>query len=156
MTAPSTAREALIAEALGETAQLLDRVERLVPAMMRAQKALAQANTDLVHSINVMGRATSAVTGQAQTKAVEHIAKRTNELTLVALNQQSEAMKQAARAAFGAEADSTVHRLNASLLNAVERTERSNRPWDAWLTHAAAVLTASAVTCALTLYFWPR
>jgi hypothetical protein len=156
VTAPSTAREALIAEALGETAQLLDRVERLVPAMMRAQKALTQANTDLVHSINVMGRATSAVTSQAQTKAVEHIAKRTNEMTLVALNQQAEAMKQAARAAFSQEADGTVRKLNASLLNAVERIEKSNRPWDAWLTHAAAAVMAWAATFALVLYFLQR
>ena len=38
MNPPSTAREALIAEALGDVARLIDRVEALTPAMDKARQ----------------------------------------------------------------------------------------------------------------------
>lgn len=49
MNRPTTTREALIAEALGDMAQLVDRIEALAPAMDETRRALAQASADLTH-----------------------------------------------------------------------------------------------------------
>ena len=47
MSRTNTAREALIAEALGDVARLLDRLEALMPALDEAQRAQRQASKAL-------------------------------------------------------------------------------------------------------------
>ena len=47
---PGTAREALIAEAIGDLARLLDRAEALQPAMLESSRALIEARAQLADS----------------------------------------------------------------------------------------------------------
>ena len=58
-------------------------------------------------------------------------------------------MADAARVAFGAQLGATLQRLESALQPLIERRER---PWERWLTHAAAAAAASAATWMLTTY----
>ena len=149
MNPPSTAREALIAEALGDVARLIDRVEALTPAMDRARQALAQANAQWVHRVIGFEGRMAAITENAKTKAIEHIARRTDEVARRSLDQQTLAMTEAARALFNAELGQALQRITTSLQPLVERVER---PWELWLTYAATAAAASAATWAVTIY----
>lgn len=153
MTEPSTAREALIVEAIGEVAKLLDRIEAVAPAMDEAGRAFQQARLDLSEQVTDFERRMTAATQFAKTEVVKHIAARTEDATRRSVDQQSRAMADAARIAFGAELGATMQRLQATLQPLLERRDRR---WDSWLTHAAASGVAAAATWALALYVFPR
>ena len=48
---PSTAREALIVETLGEVAALIDRVEAVAPSMDASRQTLVQASAELASAV---------------------------------------------------------------------------------------------------------
>jgi hypothetical protein len=143
MNAPSTAREALIVEALGDVAALLDRVEALTFSMEAARLALDNAGSELSNRLKDFEAEVSAVTQQVKLKAVEHIARRVGEATNIAIETQTCAMNSAARLAFSAQVDSNLARLISSLQQVLQRVDR---PWDLWLTHAATAATSTGVT----------
>jgi hypothetical protein len=136
---PSTAREALIVEAIGDVAQLIDRAEALTRAMEQSRQTLVQAGAQLESRM-------AAITDNAEIKAVQHIARRTNELTLRLRDEQTRAMAEAARSLFAIELGPTLQRLAVPLQHLLER------PWDHWLTHAATAAVASAATWVLAVY----
>jgi cell division septum initiation protein DivIVA len=153
MSDPATAREALIAEAIGDVARLLDRVEAVVPALHEACRALEQARLELDEHLTAFERRLAATTQLAKNEVVRHIGARTDEAARRSIDLQSRAMADAARVAFGAELGATMQRLQALLQPLVER----RRPrWEPWLTHAAAVAVASAATWAVTLMLGHR
>jgi len=143
MNAPSTAREALIVEALGDVAALLDRVEALTSSMEAARLALDNAGSELGNRLKDFEAEVSAVTQQVKLKAVEHIARRVGETTNIAIEKQTRAMNSAARLAFSAQVDSNLARLISSLQQVLQRVDR---PWDLWLTHAATAATSTGMT----------
>jgi hypothetical protein len=153
VTQPSTAREALIVEALGEIARLVDRVEALAPVMNDAQRAVVQASDQLLHRVVAFEARMATITENAKNKTVEHIARRTDQLARQSLAQQTQAMTESARAICNAEIGTTLQRLASSVHTLAERVERAERPWLCWLTHAAtAAVSACATTIALTVY----
>jgi len=143
MNRPSTAREALIVEALGEVASLLDRVESLTSSMEAGRLALANASAELDHRLKDFQGATTAMTQQVQARAIDHIVRRTGKATTDSIEAQARAMSSAARLAFSTQVDSTLGRLNQSLHEAVHRVDR---PWDLWLTHAATAAVSAVLT----------
>lgn len=149
MNPPTTAREALIAEALGDVAALIDRVEALAPAMAEARLRLVQASADLVRQAETFDRRMHALAEGAKTECVRHIARRTEELTRQSLDTQSRAMTEAARALFMSEIHPALQRLAMPLQGMVARLDR---PWQSWLTHVATAAVASLMTGALFLY----
>ncbi len=150
MTQPTTAREALIAEALGEVARLLDRVEALTPALHEATQAMTRASDELGGKLGAFDHRMTAISENAKTVVLEHITRRSNELTRRSLDEQSQAMSNAARTLFATEFGASQRRL-AALLQPV--AERLQRPWDSWLMHAATAAAASAATWAAA-YVW--
>lgn len=149
MNRPTTAREALIVEAIGDVSRLLDRIESLTPAMEGARQALVQAHAELGHRVLAFESRMSAITENAKTKAVEYIARRTDEVARRSIEDQTRSMTEAARALFNTEVGPTLHQLASSLQRLVDRV---NRPWELWLTHAATAAVSSAVTSALAVY----
>jgi len=143
MTGPSTAREALILEALGEVAVLLDRVESLNLSMETHRLGLLGANTELAERLKAFEAGMSSITQNVKARAVEHILRRTSEVTSLSVETQARAMAAAARLAFSAQVDSNLTRLASSLQQAIQRVDR---PWDLWLTHAATAVVSAAVT----------
>jgi hypothetical protein len=153
VTQPSTAREALIVEALGDIAQLVDRVEALAPVINDAQRTVVQASDHLLHRVVAFEAHMATITENAKNKTVEHIARRTDQLARQSLAQQTQAMTESARAICNAEIGTTLQRLASSVHTLAERVERAERPWLSWLTHAAtAAVSACATTIALTVY----
>jgi len=153
MNPPSTAREALIVEAIGEVAQLLQRVEALRAALDETCQALLQASTTLENHVAGFERRMAAITENAKTQAVRYMAARTVEATRRSIDLQSRAMADAARVAFGAELGATMQRLQAMVRPLLEARERR---WERWLTHAAAATASSAATWAIAIHLSPR
>ena len=73
MNRPTTAREALIVEALGDVARLLDRIESMTPAMDTTRRALVRANADLGDRVNAFESHMTALTENATLKTVEFV-----------------------------------------------------------------------------------
>lgn len=153
MTDPATAREALIVEAIGDVAKLIREVEALAPALDETCQALQQANTSLRDELTGFENRIAAITENAKTQTVKHLAARADEATRRSIDQQSRAMADAARVAFGAELGATMQRLQATLQPLIERPQRR---WERWLTHVAAAAAAAAATWLLALHVGPR
>ena len=149
MTHPSTTREVLIVEALGEAAKLIRQVEALAPALDQSRQALADAHSGLSGQLAEFETQVLALTEKAKVVAVKHVLMRTQEAARQSADLQSRAMADAARVAFGADLGATLQRLQS--LHA-----RPGPRWEPWLTHAAAAATASAATWTLAITLWPR
>ena len=143
MSEPTTAREALIVEALGEVALLLDRVESVTSSLEVGRLGLANASAGLDSRLKAFEAGTAAVAQQVQAKAIEHIVRRTAQATIDAIELQARAMTAAARLAFSSEVDSNLARLTRSLQQVLHWVDR---PWDLWLTHAATAAVSAAFT----------
>ena len=149
MNAPTTAREALIAEAIGDVARLIDRVELLVPALDRARLALAEADAALVARVDALDGRMVAITENAKKKTVEHLARHADAVAVRSTEHQTRVMAEAARAIFAKEVEPVLQRLASSLQRLVEQAER---PWARWLVHAATVTASCVVTWAAALF----
>ena len=151
MTHPSTTREALLVEALGEAAKLIRQVEALVPTLDRSRQALVDAHRGLAGQLAAFEAQVTTLTGKAKVQAVTHIAARTDEAARRSINLQARAMADAARVAFADEVGASLQPLQYSIHRLLERP----RPgWEPWLTHAAAAATGSAVTMMVTVLLW--
>lgn len=153
MNRPSTAREALIVEAIGEVAALIDRVDAVAPSIDAARLSLVQASAKLDGQLVAFENRVTAITENAKVQAVQHIASRANQVARSSLDAQTRAMEDAARALFSSEVGPTLQRLIVPLQNLAERCDR---PWERWLTHAATAAVASAITWAMAAYLWAR
>lgn len=146
---PSTPREVLIVEALGEAAKLIRQVEALAPALDQSRQALADAHSGLSGQLAAFEAQVLALTEKAKVVAVKHVMTRTEEAARQSADLQSRAMADAARVAFGADIGAALQRLQSL-------HERPGPRWEPWLTHAAAAATASAATWTLAITLWPR
>ena len=153
MTEPTTAREALIVEAVGEVARLIQQVEALGPALNRMCQALGVADTQLRNELAAFERRMVAIAESAQTRTVQHLTARANEATRRSIEMQSRAMADAAREAFGAEIGATLQRLQ-HVMRA--HAEHHRWRWEGWLMHAAVAAAASALTWTLAVGPWAR
>jgi hypothetical protein len=155
MTSPTTAREALIAEAIGEVAELVGRVEALMPALDSASHALLEADAQLRDHLSGLERRMAAITEKAKDQTARHIAECADQATRRSMDQQSRAMADAARVAFGAEIGATMQRLHSTLEPLL--SPRKHGPlWGRWLSHAATAAAASALTWALAAHVGVR
>jgi hypothetical protein len=148
--APGSAREALIVEAIGDVAGLLDRVEALVPALEASRQAAADAGSQLVRQLEALEEHMAAVTETARTRVVQHIVRRTEEAARRAQELQSRAIAEAAREVFRIEVERSLQRLAAAAQAASLRT---SAVWETWATHAAAAVVAAATTWMLMVWF---
>jgi hypothetical protein len=147
----TTAREALIAEVIGDVARLLDRVDALAPVILEAERSLLAATERLDDQIHSFETRMTTIIENAKVQAVNHIVRRTAEVAGRAADAQRRAMEEAASALFKAQVESSLQRLVASLRHLLERADR---PWDCWMTHAATAVVASATT--LVVATWLR
>ena len=149
MNTPGSAREALIAEAIGDLGLLIDRAEALRTAMAQSRQSLVDAHAQLADQLAAFEAHVTALTERAKVLAVKHILARTEEAARRSIEEQSRAMADAARVAFGAELGAMMQRLQSALQPLIERRERR---WDSWLTHATVAAVASTLTWVLTAW----
>ncbi|HET8745960.1 MAG TPA: hypothetical protein VFM98_10160 [Ramlibacter sp.] len=141
MNDPTTAREALIVEAVGDTAKLIRQVEALAPLLTGSCEALLQAKTELSDNLAAFESRMAAITENAKTRAVHHLAMRVDETARRSIEQQSRAMADAARVAFGAELGAAMQQLRSALQPLMQQRHRE---WEWWLTHLGAAAAGSA------------
>ena len=150
---PATAREALLAELLGDVAKLLDRVETLTATLDSARQAMSNASRDVVSSVAPLEGTIARLRDAAAREAVERIAVRARDSSRSAIEQQRQAMAETARTLFAGEIAVTLSRLTAELHQAIAA---ASRPWSAWRLHAATAALSALGTAALVSYLLAR
>lgn len=149
MSVPSSAREALIAETLGEMAAILERVEAVKPMLAEACAAVAQASASLAAQAAAMEARVTTVADVAAAHSVKHITRRADELLRASAEVETRSMEIAARKLFRDELAPVLQRLSRALAssegprNVLIRTAFS---------YGAAAIIASALTWSLALH----
>lgn len=156
MNGTGSAREALIAEALGEVAALLDRMEAVGPALERSRLALIHASSELAGQVTAFESRMAGITENAKVQAVKHIARRTEEIARGSAEAQTRAMEEAARILFRTEVGPALQRVAMPLQHLADLAHRGAHPWQYWLTHAATAVVASGLSWALAAWLWAR
>ena len=151
MNRSTTAREALIVEAIGDVANLLDRVGALLPAMNASHKKLADAAIKLGGCVEPLKAHIGEAMTRTQNAAVEHIRRRTGEIAAESLRQQTQAMEEAARAIVAKEVGPPLRQLASTLQLLIERTRRPQ--WETWATYAATGVTSATFAAWIALFF---
>jgi hypothetical protein len=156
MNAPSTAREALMIETLGELASLIDRVEAVVPELHASRSALLQGSWDLAAQVAAFESRMGGITENAKLQAVKHIARRVDDMARGTLDAQTRAMEEAARTVFRSEVGPALQRLTLPLQDLAALARRGDRPWQWWLAHAATAGVSSVISWGLAAWLWAR
>lgn len=156
MIPPSTAREALIVETLGDMAALVDRVEALVPALQETRQALIDASAQLSGQLRAFEERMTTITENAKVQAVRHIAQRTDEMARKSMHVQALAIADAARTSLGTEIRPTLQGLVAPLQHLAHLAHQRERPWERWLMHVATAAVASAASWVAAAWLWIR
>jgi hypothetical protein len=153
MSDPMTAREALIIEAIGDAAALVECVAALTPEVQRIGRELDCANSGLRNSLAELEAQVAALTEKAKAETVKHIVARTDEVARHAVDTQAQSMANAAKQLFNSLVDPRLQQLARVIAKQVERIDR---PWERWWTHAATALASSSATLAVVAHLWPR
>lgn len=153
MNRPATAREALVAELIGDVAILLERMESLRPAVDEATQALVDAAERVAGSVGPLQTQIAGVAKQTQVQAVQHISVRAQQLASAMIVEQSAAMTQAAQSIVREQVGPTLQRLTAALERVIRRADR---PWDMWLMHAGTAAVSAGGSALLVLYLLGR
>lgn len=147
MAAPNTAREALIAEMLGDLDSIIQRAERL-PAMVDAAEGKLTATAKALESAGDKYRlAVTAFNEEAKAELSEYLDRKTTQAVAKTLEENKAAMQDAARLAFRSEASEKATNLGIVLADAAKLFRRSM--WSRILEHAITAMIASATTAAL-------
>jgi uncharacterized protein (DUF3084 family) len=133
----------LIAEALGDLAQLLDRLEAVGPTLDASRQALLAASNALARQAPLLEDHHNAATQKATAAAVRHIERRTSEFTRTTIEAQRKVMETAAKDLF-------IEHLNPQLRLLVEplreMRERLKHPAVSLLVYGTAVIMGAALT----------
>lgn len=150
MNAPRTAREALIAELLGDVDGLVTRVEALPALLSSAQDKLSATIKALDGASDKYRMAVTAFNEMAKADLSQYLDLKTGLAAQTAaktVEEQQAALQEAARHAFRCEASDKVASLAQALGLAAKEFRRSM--WSRMTEHAATALIASAFTAAL-------
>jgi hypothetical protein len=149
----TTAREALLAEALGQVATLLDRLEAIAPVLESSREAIARSGATAEAQLSSFEARMTAIAERAQSVAVRHVAQRTQAHARSCATAQTLAMQDAARAMFRSELVPALQRLVAPL----QSLARSGAcPFERLLAHAMTAAVASALTWVMAAWLWAR
>ncbi|HSI51893.1 MAG TPA: hypothetical protein VLA61_26800 [Ideonella sp.] len=152
MSELSSAREALIAEAIGEAGRLIERLEAIAPALDANRQALVQSGQAIAGQLAAFETRMAAITENAKLQAVRHIARRTDEMAARTLTAQTRAMEEASLAMFRSELGPALQRLSAQQ----QPPGKLAGPFARWQTHAATAAVTSALTWAMAAWLWAR
>lgn len=150
MNLPGSAREVLIAEALGDLARLLERAEALQPAMLESRQALVEAHVRLTDQLATFETHVAALTERAKVQAVKHILARTDEAARQSVQMQTRAMTEAAQGIFKEEIRQVLQR------RSLPQQHQLQQRWGHLLGHAMTAAVASLLTWALAAHLWAR
>ena len=151
MPPPSTAREVLIAEALGDAARLFDRIEALTAKLEATRQALTDANDELAARLEAFDTALASATQRARTATLDHVARQAAPAVQRLVQSHATAMDAAARQTLSEQLEPLLKQQIGLIRQLALRLER---PWDTWLAHAATAACSAAFTWwAVTAHF---
>jgi len=139
-TGPTTTREALIAEMLGDMTALLDRFEALPAITAASEDQIKLSAAALADAGDKYRLAVTAFTEQAKAELSDYLDRQTARTA----EEQRAAMQEAARLAFRGEASDKAAYLSAALADAVKEFKRSK--WDRLTEHAITAIVASSIS----------
>ena len=151
-----TAREELMAVAIGDLGALLDRIETMAPQLDASRMELLRTSTELGEQVEAYSRRMNEITENAKVQAVRHIARRADEMARGTVDTQTRAMAEAARMVFHNEIGPTLQRVTLPLQEVAAMARKGARPWERWLLHTATAVLASAISWAMAAWLWLR
>ena len=151
MNSPRTAREALIAEMLGDLDLLLTRVEALPSLFANTEERLTSTVTALDNAGDKYRMSITAFTEQAKQELAEYLDRKTIEVLSKTVEEQRAAIQEATREAFRSEASDKAANLGLVLGEAAKEFRRSMR--SRLMEHAITALISSGFTVGLLYAF---
>ena len=151
MNSANTAREALIAEALGEMGTLLDRLEALVPAMDELGQTAWRAHEKLIERINRFDNQVQNSINEAESEALRRILRHAEDITRKSLATHATAMTTTARELFRTEFDPATVRVLAQMQEFAQRRTSSRMVW----IYCLMAFCAGANLMALLVHYLP-
>ena len=145
-------REALIAEAIGDLARLIDRIETLAPQMQQAQSELLRVRAELTGHSNAFRSELATVVDDAKTKTVVYFLRQADQAARDAFDLQRKAMAETAAAIFSAE----MVRCRQELLLPLKQIVEDGQPKRLWMAYALMALLASIGTTTVAALLWLR
>lgn len=156
MNRPTTAKEALIAEVLGDMASLVDQIEKLEPLMNTSRKELVQVSNHRVRQVSGFEVRMADLTQKAAELCLTQIGQRASGVCTKTLDSQIVAMQSAAREMFDKEFHPMVNRVLVHLEHLARLTEPDQNRWRPWLTLGAAFVTVTTLTWLVVVMIWVR
>ena len=153
MNRSTTAREALVAELIGDVAVLLKRVESLTTTMDKAREAMTDAAWLLDSRVEPFRHQLAAEVAQTKDIAVKAFIRQTNEVAAMEQRKQTQAMTDAARAILDKEVGPPLRQFAATLKGLIDQADR---PWETWATHGATAVTSTVCSGWFVLHFFGR
>lgn len=151
-----TAREELMAVAIGDLGALLDRVETLAPQLDASRMELLRTSAELGEQVAAYSKRMDEITENAKVQAVKHIARRADEMARGTVDTQTRAMAEAARLVFRNEIGPTLQRVTLPLQEVAAMARKGAHPWERWLLHTATAVLSSAISWAMAAWLWLR
>lgn len=152
MRSPGTAREALIAEAIGDLAGLLDRVDTLLPALAASSRTLDDAGQQLSEQLTTFEEKVIATTEKLKLHSVNFILLRAEQEARRMVEAHTRAMSEAVRPLFKAEIDLAQQQLAAPLQRIAELEHHLRQ----WLVYTVLAIAASNLLVALSIWLSTR
>jgi len=150
MERSSTAREALVAELMGDMAQLLDRIDTLAPAMDNARREMTAAVHELTASVGPFKAHMGEIAEQTKKTSIQNIQGYTKYAAALLLETQTKAMTESARAMFDTEVGPPLRRLAWEL---EQLAKHVRRPWwEDWFTYGATAIASAICSAMFVLY----
>lgn len=144
----TTAREALLAELIGDVAALTDRVDRLLPAINASCDALVSAKTALDAATAQLPRRIGTLTDAAAAHATAQFTGRAEELARRAADRQINSMRAAGQKLFTTELAASLKLLAAALSQQAFDIRVNQR----WRELGATAIVASTLSCLATAW----
>ena len=146
----TTAREALVAELIGDMAKLLDRVDTVAPAIHEARRGMTAAARELAAGVAPFKAHMDDIAVETKKTAVEHIVSRTNSASAKPIRMQTRAMRDLSKAIVDEQVGPPLRQLAGELDRLVEH---ARRPWwEDWATYAATAMVSAIGSAMLVLY----
>lgn len=149
MNAPRTAREALIAEMLGDLDTILARVEAVPALVSTAEEKIAATVKILEETGDRYRLAVTAFNEQAKTELSEYFDRKASQVAAKTYEEQRAAIQEIARSAFQTEAYEKAASLGIALSEAAKEFRRSK--WSRMIEHSVTALLASVTTLSIVL-----
>lgn len=146
MATPGTAREALIAEMLGDLDSIIERAERLPSILKTAEDKLALTAATLDSASDKYRLAITAFNEQAKAELSEYLDHKTTQAAAKTIEENKMAMQEAAHAAFRSIANDKANELRLALNEASRLIQRAY--WTRLIEHAALAIFTSVSTAA--------